>query len=135
MKQQIIQTFDELFQIIADLREEVKGLKASIEALQPQKSGAVSSDQTSCTLTHKLCKIDRACEITRKAKSTLYAIARRGDMPCIKNGKNWYFYEDELMDWLEQGRQSHCSPNNEQMLSQIQANIHHKPKSLLKGRR
>lgn len=135
MREKIIQTFDELFQTIADLRDEVKGLKASIEALQSPKSGAISSDQTSCTLTHKLCDIDRACEITRKAKSTLYAIARRGDMPCIKNGKNWYFYEDELADWIEHGRHSHCSLSSEQMLSQIQANIHHKPKSLLKGRR
>lgn len=127
-------TFYQLYQVLAGLREEVRRMRASIETLLPRGSEATPSN-VSNVHAHTLCDIDRACEITQKAKSTIYAIARRGDMPCIKNGKNWYFYEDELMNWIEQGRHSRRAANSEELLSQIQSCIHHKPKSILRERR
>jgi len=131
MEQTIIPTFDQLVRVISGLRDEIKSLRASIETLLPKGDEQTSlANQVSPNHSHILRDIDRACEITQKAKSTLYAIARRGDMPCIKNGKNWYFYEDELMDWIERGRHCHAVIDNEEMLSRIQTFIHHKPKSI-----
>lgn len=134
MQETFSPTFDQLYQVLAGLREEVRRLRTSVETLLP-KGNEATSPTASNVHAHTLCDIDRACEITQKAKSTLYAIARRGDMPCIKNGKNWYFYEDELTEWIEQGRHSHRSTNSDELLSQIQASIHHKPKSITRERR
>lgn len=131
MEQNFSPTFDQFYQVLSGLREEVKGLRASLEALLPNRNNALQgSTSVSNIYVHKLCDMDRACEITQKAKSTLYAIARRGDMPCIKKGKSWYFYEDELAEWVEQGRCCYNSLNSNELLREIQSGIHHKPKSI-----
>ena len=65
-----------------------------VAALQPQ----LSSDK------HRLIEIDEACKITRKAKPTIYTLARKGLIPAYKRGKKLYFYEDELLQWIESGR-------------------------------
>ncbi len=60
-------------------------------ALQPQTS----------TDKHRIVEIDEACKITRKAKPTIYTLARNGLIPAYKRGKKLYFYEDELLQWIE----------------------------------
>ena len=48
--------------------------------------------------------IDDACKLIGKAKSTVYALVRKRLIPCYKNGKKLYFFEDELLAWIENGR-------------------------------
>ena len=48
--------------------------------------------------------IDAACELLKKAKPTIYALARKGLLPCYKNGKKLYFFEDELLEWIQKGK-------------------------------
>lgn len=48
--------------------------------------------------------IDRACEITGLAKSTIYKLAPQGLIPCKKRGKRLYFFEAELIEWIRSGR-------------------------------
>jgi excisionase family DNA binding protein len=48
--------------------------------------------------------IDDACKIIGKAKPTVYALVRKRLLPCYKNGKKLYFFEDELLAWIEKGR-------------------------------
>lgn len=48
--------------------------------------------------------IESACLILQKAKPTVYALVRTGKLPCYKSGKKLYFYEDELLKYIEQGR-------------------------------
>ena len=45
-----------------------------------------------------------ACTILKKAKPTLYTLVRKRHIPHYKNGKKLYFYEDELLDWIAQGK-------------------------------
>ena len=123
-------SFEQLPQVVAELSENVKVLQATMASLV-SKVGITpfTENQVSNNYQHELCNIDRACAITKKAKSTLYALARKGDMPCIKKGKCWYFFEDELMNWMEQGRRNH-SYRSEDILHQIRSGIHHKPKTI-----
>lgn len=50
--------------------------------------------------------IDEVCKILGKAKPTVYALACKRLIPCYKSGKKLYFYEDEILAWIEQGRRS-----------------------------
>ena len=48
--------------------------------------------------------MDRAAEIIGKSKNTLYRYTSQGLIPCYKRGRNIYFFEDELHDWIRRGR-------------------------------
>ena len=76
-------TFDELPQAVGYLTEQVERIHKIVAALQPQ----TAIDK------HRIVEIDEACQITRK-----------GLIPAYKRGKKLYFYEDELLQWIESGR-------------------------------
>ncbi|WP_407532135.1 helix-turn-helix domain-containing protein [Elizabethkingia miricola] len=48
--------------------------------------------------------IEEACRIIGKAKPTVYTLVRKRLIPCYKNGKKLYFFEDELLDWISKGK-------------------------------
>lgn len=48
--------------------------------------------------------IEEACRIIGKAKPTVYALVRKRLLPCYKNGKKLYFFEDELVQWISNGK-------------------------------
>ena len=72
-------------------------------------------------------EIDEACGIVRKAKSTMYALVRRGLIPCYKVGKRLYFYEDELLAWIAGGQRKTIAQTKEEIEAQMSAGIKHKP--------
>ena len=48
--------------------------------------------------------IEAASRIIGKAKPTIYTLVRERKIPCYKNGKKLYFFEDELMAWISSGK-------------------------------
>ena len=84
-------TFDKLPQAVGYLTEQVERIHKIVAALQPQ----TTIDK------HRIVEIDEACKITRKAKPAIYTLARKGLIPAYKRGKKLYFYEDELLQWIE----------------------------------
>ena len=89
-------TFDKLPQAVEYLTEQVERIHKIVAALQPQ----VAIDK------HRIVEIDEACQITRKAKPTIYTLAHKGLIPAYKRGKKLYFYEDELLQWIESSRKT-----------------------------
>ena len=89
-------TFDKLPQAVGYLTEQVERIHKIVAALQPQ----TAIDK------HRIVEIDEACKITRKAKPTIYTLARKGLIPAYKRGKKLYFYEDELLQWIESSRKT-----------------------------
>ena len=89
-------TFDKLPQAVGYLTEQVERIHKIVVALQPQ----TAIDK------HRIVEIDEACKITRKAKPTIYTLARKGLIPAYKRGKKLYFYEDELLQWIESSRKT-----------------------------
>ena len=61
-------TFDKLPQAVGYLTEQVERIHKIVAALQPQ----TAIDK------HRIVEIDEACKITRKAKPTIYTLARKG---------------------------------------------------------
>ena len=106
---------------VAYLTEQVSELKKLVTALSPAP-----------TDTRQLVGIDDACRIIQKAKPTVYALVRKGLFPSYKKGKQLYFDENELLEWIETGRKATSSQCYDQMLSSMQRGIRHKPKTLRK---
>lgn len=63
--------------------------------------------------------IDGACRIVQKAKSTIYSLARKGLVPCYKRGKKLFFFEDELIDWIQKGKKKTVNQIREEMGNSI----------------
>ena len=89
-------TFDKLPQAVGYLTEQVERIHKIVAALQPQ----TAIDK------HRIVEIDEARKITRKAKPTIYTLARKGLIPAYKRGKKLYFYEYELLQWIESSRKT-----------------------------
>ena len=70
--------------------------------------------------------------IIRKAKPTIYTLVRKGLLPAYKKGKKLYFYEDELLAWIENGWRKTSEQTYERMLANMQDRVRHKPKSSVK---
>ena len=113
--------FDKLPEAVGYLTEQVIELKKMVAELQPP-----ASDK------HVLVEIEDACRIIRKAKPTIYTLVRKGQLPAYKKGKKLYFYEDELLTWIENGRRKTSEQTYEEMLANMQDGVRHKPKSSVK---
>lgn len=86
-------TFDRLPEAVTYLIKEVSQLRKLVEEKQRP------------TIAKRIpIGIDEACEIIKKAKPTVYTLARKGLLPCYKHGKKLYFYEDELLAWIDKGK-------------------------------
>ena len=97
-------TFDKLPEAVGYLTEQVIELKKMVAELQPQPSDK-----------HVLVEIEDACRIIQ--------------LPAYKKGKKLYFYEDELLTWIENGRRKTAEQTYEEMLASMQSGVRHKPKS------
>lgn len=114
-------TFDKLPETVGYLTEQVIELKKMVAELQPP-----ASDK------HVLVEIEDACRIIRKAKPTIIHWYAKGCFLPIKKAKNYYFYEDELLAWIENGRRKTSEQTYEEMLANMQGGVRHKPKSSVK---
>lgn len=112
-------TFDKLPQAVSYLTEQVIELKMMVSALQPPSS---IND-------HVLVEIDEAASIIMKSKPTIYRLVNQGVLPSYKKGKKLYFYKDELLTWIENGRKATKEQNHTEMLQAMQAGMRRKPKS------
>jgi len=46
--------------------------------------------------------------------ATVYTLVRKRLLPCYKNGKHLYFFEDELLAWIEGGKKKTVAEINEE---------------------
>ena len=114
-----IMTFEQLPKAVSELTTQVMELRDMVAALKP----AVPDEK------HRIVGIDEACIITHKAKPTIYTLARKGIIPAYKRGKKLYFYEDELLKWIEEGRKVISTKSYDEMLASMQSTVRNKPKN------
>ncbi len=83
-------SFENLPRAVAHLVSEIAEIKFLVERKEPP------------IIPVKRIPIDiaEACQIIGKAKPTVYTLVRKRLIPCYKNGKKLYFFEDELLDWI-----------------------------------
>ena len=87
-------SFENLPKAVAHLVSEIVTIKLLVEVKQPHQ---VPQKRVPIDITE-------ACQIIGKAKPTIYTLVRKRLIPCYKNGKKLYFFEDELLEWISKGR-------------------------------
>lgn len=87
-------SFENLPKAVAFLSDQIAELKQIVK------------NQNSISKPEKRIPIDieTASRIIGKAKPTIYTLVRERKIPCYKNGKKLYFFEDELMAWISSGK-------------------------------
>ncbi|MGI5842924.1 MAG: helix-turn-helix domain-containing protein [Candidatus Xenobium sp.] len=50
--------------------------------------------------------LEEAAQYLKMGKSTLYDLARKGNIPAHKMGREWRFDAEELDEWLKAGKLS-----------------------------
>lgn len=50
--------------------------------------------------------LEEAAKYLKMGKSTLYDLARKGNIPAHKMGREWRFDAEELDEWLKSGQSS-----------------------------
>lgn len=108
-------TFENLPKAVARLANEIAEIKSLVEKGQ---TPVVSQKRMPIG-------IDEACEIIGKAKPTIYALVRKRLLPCYKNGKKLYFFEDELLEWIAKGKKK----TMQEIESEVEANFKKRSKN------
>ena len=94
-------TFNDLPQVVAQLRDEVMGLRALLLKQQEENKKHQVRDNR-----HKPMTVEEAAEYTRIPIGTLYMKLGDGTIPATKPGKRYVLYQDELDKWLEANRKN-----------------------------
>ena len=94
-------TFNDLPEVVAQLRDEVMGMRALLLKQQEEnRKHKVREDR------HKPMTVEEAAEYTRIPLGTLYMKLGDGTIPATKPGKRYVLYQDELDKWLEANRKN-----------------------------
>ena len=75
--------------------------------------------------------LDEACDFLKMKKSTMYYHVERGNITATKRGKNYIFFKDELIRWLESGRKNQVSLTYEEENTARKASFKRKPRTNL----
>ena len=87
-------TFEQLPNVIADLKNEVKEMKALL--LQKANTQTESNNPLS---------IKEVAELTGLTVPTLYGYCQRNEIPYHKKGNRLYFFKSNVIDWIKTGKQ------------------------------
>ena len=92
-----MQSNENISEILIDLVREVKELKQKVDSLS-------SAEVNQPTKRKKIMNTGQVCILLDKAPLTIYRMLKRGDLTGYKKGREWYFYEEEVISMLEKGR-------------------------------
>ena len=99
MEKEIL-TFNDLPQVVAQLRDEVMGMRAMLTRQQVESSKPLKEHR------HKPMTVEEAIEYTHIPRGTMYMKLEDGTIPATKPGRRWILYQDELDKWLETKRRN-----------------------------
>ena len=99
MEKEIL-TFNDLPQVVAQLRDEVMGMRAMLTRQQVESSKPVKENR------HKPMTVEEAIEYTHIPRGTMYMKLEDGTIPATKPDRRWILYQDELDKWLETTRRN-----------------------------
>ena len=116
-------TFNDLPQVVAELRDEVSGMKVALLDLQ---KGQIKQQKTERI--RRTMNVEEAAVYLRMPLNTLYMKLQKGEVPGTKPGKRWLLFNDELDKWLEVKRKNAVPLTSEEENEAILNSHSHKPK-------
>ena len=118
IKEQI--TFNDLPQVVAELRDEVSGMKALLLNLQNRSTQQRENR-------HRPVTPEQVAEYTNIPLATIYQKLANREIPGSKPGKRWVIYLDEIDKWLEANRKNPIPLTDEEQNAAILASHKRKP--------
>ena len=117
-------TFEQLPQAVSILIEKVGQLTDKVEMALGKTP---QHDEK-----HNLLSLKEVAALLGKSASTIYAMTSDKRIPYHKRGNKLYFFEDEIIGWIEQGGTSGAYNENEinRRLEELRSSKKRKPKSL-----
>ena len=115
-------TFNDLPGMVSQILNKVERLERVIETIREHVGNNSSSSTEHIPMT-----IDEACEFLKMKKSTMYYHVERGNITATRRGKNYIFFKDELLRWLESGRTNQVSLTFEEKNAARMASHKRKP--------
>ena len=114
-------TFNDLPQVVAQLRDEVMGMRAMLSRQQELSNKPTKENR------HKPMTVEEAIEYTHIPKGTMYMKLEDGTIPATKPSRRWLLYQDELDRWLEANRRNAVPLTAEEENEAILASHKRKP--------
>ena len=113
-------TFNDLPQVVAELRDEVSGMKALLLNLQNRPTQQRENR-------HRPVTPEQVAEYTNIPLATIYQKLANREIPGSKPGKRWVIYLDEIDKWLEANRKNPIPLTDEEQNAAILALHKRKP--------
>lgn len=119
-------TFNDLPKVVGQVLNKVERLERVLDIIKDEitRNHTISSEHIPMTL-------DEACDFLKMKKSTMYYHVERGNITATKRGKNYIFFKDELIRWLESGRKNQVSLTYEEENTARKASFKRKPRTNL----
>lgn len=116
-------TFEQLPQAVSLLIEKVGQLADKVD----ETLGKATQQKGK-----RLLALDDVAALLGKSASTIYAMTSEKRIPYHKRGNKLYFFEDEIIGWIEQGGTSGTGSEEEfnRRLEALRSGKKHKPSSL-----
>ena len=118
-------TFEQLPQAVSLLIERVGQLTSKVEE-------ALGKNDNPQSRKHKLLTLDEVAVLLNKSASTIYTMTSEKRIPYHKQGHKLSFFEDEIIQWIEQGGPSGtgCEEDFNKRLESLRSGKKRKPNSL-----
>ena len=114
-------TFNDLPMVVAELRDEVFGMKVALLDLQKGKT------KQNMERVRRTMNVEEAADYLRMPVNTLYMKLQKGEVPGSKPGKRWVLFNEELDKWLEVKRRNAVPMTTEEENDAILASHRRKP--------
>ena len=116
-------TFNDLPQVVSELRDEVVGMKVALLDLQKGQT------KQRMERVRRTMNVEEAADYLRMPLNTLYMKLQKGEVPGAKPGKRWVLFNDELDKWLDVKRKNAVPMTTEEENDAILASHRRKPKT------
>ena len=114
-------TFNDLPMVVAELRDEVVGMKVALLDLQKGQT------KQNMERVRRTMNVEEAADYLRMPVNTLYMKLQKGEVPGSKPGKRWVLFNYELDKWLEVKRRNAVPMTTEEENDAILASHRRKP--------
>ena len=94
-------SFDDMPNMMAELLEEMRAISSRVKDLEDSYSIRKSDVNSREILT-----AIEVAKMLKVARITVYRMAKRGEIPCYRNGSILMFYKDEILSWVDSTREN-----------------------------
>lgn len=105
-------TFNDLPAAMSKMLYKVERLEVTLTSIREDIRKSNSKANTS---EHVPMSNDEVSQFLGKSKQTIYYYVQNGLIPFVRRGKNCIFFKDEILEWMERGREAVVPPSIEEI--------------------